>query len=90
MSKNEAPGVPLDSAIKKIDDFIEAARQHHARTGEWPPDPLLEEVAEMRRRVQAERDKNDGKGPDWYAELGKPRANGNGSGSKPGQDHPPA
>jgi hypothetical protein len=44
----------LRKARKDYDAFVERALQHHARTGEWPPDPLLDEVAEMRRRVAAE------------------------------------
>jgi hypothetical protein len=46
------------------DEFVQRALEHHARTGEWPPDPLLDEVAEMRRRVAAE----DGYGLRKYLE----------------------
>jgi hypothetical protein len=55
------------------------AREHHARTGEWPPDPLLDEVAEMRRRVLAEHGNDYQKVLEWYVELGKQRAAQNGS-----------
>jgi hypothetical protein len=51
--------------LKSVGDYIERARQHHARTGEWPPDPLLDEVDEMRRRVAAE----DGYGLRKFREL---------------------
>jgi hypothetical protein len=59
MSSNESQPDPLDDfepwkAGESHDEFVERARQHHARTGEWPPDPLLDEVAEMRRNVLAE------------------------------------
>lgn len=54
----EIPRPPLSDemkqTLKRVGDFIERAREHHARTGEWPPDPLLDEIDEMRRRVQAE------------------------------------
>jgi hypothetical protein len=61
------------------DAFVERAREHYARTGEWPPDPLLDEVAEMRRRVLAEHGNYYQKVLDWYAELGKNRAAHNGN-----------
>ena len=74
MSGKQPPRSPLDTrASKKVKDYIEAARQHHARTGEWPPDPLLDEVAEMRRQILAEHDNDYGKVLDWYVELGKQR-----------------
>lgn len=44
----------LRKARERYDDFVQRALEHHARTGEWPPDPLLDEVAEMRRNVLAE------------------------------------
>lgn len=59
MTNNESQPDPLDDfepwkAGEGHDEFVERARQHYARTGEWPPDPLLDEVAEMRRNVLAE------------------------------------
>ena len=44
----------LSKARERYDAFVERALEHHARTGEWLPDPLLDEVAEMRRNVLAE------------------------------------
>jgi hypothetical protein len=44
----------LRKAREHYDAFVQRALEHHARTGEWPPDPLLDEVAEMRRNVLAE------------------------------------
>ena len=44
----------LSKARERYDAFVERALEHHARTGEWLPDPLLDEVAEMRRSVLAE------------------------------------
>lgn len=55
----------LRRSMKAVRESIERAREHHARTGEWPPDPLLDEVAEMRRRVAAE----DGYGLRKFREL---------------------
>jgi hypothetical protein len=61
------------------DAFVERAREHHARTGEWPPDPLLDEVAEMRRRVLAEHGNDYQKVLEWYVQLGKERSGQNGA-----------
>lgn len=63
-------------------EFIERAREQHARTGEWPPDPLLDEVAEMRRRVLAEHGNDYQKMLDWYVHRGKQHAAQNGNGAK--------
>ena len=59
MNSNESQPDPLDAfepwkAGESHDEFVQRALEHHARTGEWPPDPLLDEVAEMRRNVLAE------------------------------------
>ncbi len=59
MNSNESQPDPLDAfepwkAGESHDEFMQRALEHHARTGEWPPDPLLDEVAEMRRSVLAE------------------------------------
>lgn len=61
------------------DAFVARAREYHARTGEWPPDPLLDEVAEMRRRVLARHGNDYQKVLEWYVELGKQRAAQNGT-----------
>ena len=58
-SNNQPQPDPLDDfepwqAGESHDAFVQRALEHHARTGEWPPDPLLDEVAEMRRSVLAE------------------------------------
>ena len=55
-------------AREEYDAFIEQARQHHARTGEWPPDPLLDEVAEMRRQIMAEHGNEWRKVLRWHVE----------------------
>ena len=65
-------------ALEEYDAFVAEALEHHARTGEWPPDPLLDEVAEMRRQILAEHDNDYSKVLDWYVELGKERASRNG------------
>lgn len=48
---------------RTVREFIEWAREHHARTGEWPPDPLLDEVEQVRREILAEN------GNDWQKVL---------------------
>lgn len=69
MKRAEEPGSALESAEemdrsaiaeagKVIDAHVERVRQYHAQHGVWPPDPLLDEVDEMRRRIMAEH-KND-------------------------------
>jgi hypothetical protein len=57
-------------SMKSVRDFIERAREHHARTGEWPPDPLLDEIDEMRRRVQAEHGNDPWKLLAYYNQAG--------------------
>jgi hypothetical protein len=87
MSSNERPpdsspeGVPgtvriplsneMKRTLKSVGDFIERAREHHARTGEWPPDPLLDEIDEMRRRVQAEHGNDPWKLLAYYNQAGR-------------------
>jgi hypothetical protein len=56
-------GFDLRKAREEYDAYVQRAREHHARTGEWPPDPLLDEVAEMRRKIMAEH------GNDWRKVL---------------------
>jgi hypothetical protein len=79
----EAPRPVLSEDIRNsmriVDEFIQDAREHHARTGEWPPDPLLDEVAEMRRRVLAEHENDFQKVMEWYVDLGKQHAAQNGT-----------
>jgi hypothetical protein len=65
--------------LKSVREFIERAREHHARTGEWPPDPLLDEVEEMRRRVEAEHGNDPRKVLEWYIQAGKRHITSNGS-----------
>jgi hypothetical protein len=61
----------LRKAREDYDAFVEHARQHHARTGEWPPDPLLDEVDEMRRRIMAEHGNDWRKVLRWHVEQDK-------------------
>jgi hypothetical protein len=76
---------PLSDEMKRtlqsIREFIEGAREHHARTGEWPPDPLLDEIDEMRRRVQAERGDDPWKLLKWYNQAGERQIAHNGGAS---------
>ncbi|HEX6371245.1 MAG TPA: hypothetical protein VF006_20170 [Longimicrobium sp.] len=64
----------LRKARERYDAFVERALEHHARTGEWPPDPLLDEVAEMRRSVLAEHGNDYHKLWEWYVELDRQAA----------------
>jgi hypothetical protein len=83
-SPESAPdGYDLRKAREEYDAFVAQALEHHARTGEWPPDPLLDEVAEMRRQILAEHDNDYNKVLDWYVELGKERAHTNGHPENP-------
>jgi hypothetical protein len=74
MIDNESQPNPLDEfepwrVGESHDSFVERARAHHARTGDWPPDPLLDEVAEMRRRVMAEHGNDYRKVLQWYVDM---------------------
>ena len=61
----------LREPLKEVRDFIERAREHHARTGQWPPDPLLDELEEQRRRVEAEHGNDPRKVLEWHIHAGK-------------------
>jgi hypothetical protein len=66
-------------ALEEYDEFVQRAIEFEAENGFWPPDPLLDEVAEMRRRVLAEHGNDYQKVLEWYVELGKQRAAQNGN-----------
>jgi hypothetical protein len=61
----------LREAREEYDAYVQRAREHHARTGEWPPDPLLDEVADMRRQIMAEHDNDWRKVLRWHIEQDK-------------------
>lgn len=44
-------------------EYVERATQYHAQHGVWPPDPLLDEVDDMRRQIMADH------GNDWRKVL---------------------
>jgi hypothetical protein len=67
----------LREAREEYDAYVQRAREHHARTGEWPPDPLLDEVAEMRRKVMVEHGNDWRKLLRWYIEQDKLNAEQN-------------
>jgi hypothetical protein len=71
MSEHTAPDPPREEDFRTVREYIEAARQYHARTGEWPPDPLLDEVDEMRRRIMAEHGNDWRKVVRWHVEQDK-------------------
>jgi hypothetical protein len=83
MSEHGSPGPPQVEDFPTIREFVEAAREYHEQTGVWPPDPLLDEVAEMRRQIMAEHDNDWRKVLDWYLELDKQRASTNGHPQSP-------
>lgn len=82
MSSNGVADEDLRDSLKAVREFIDAAREHHARTGEWPPDPLLDEIEEMRRRVEAEHGPDPRKVLEWYIQAGKRQAALNGVASE--------
>lgn len=86
----EIPRPPLSDEMKRtlksVGDFIERAREHHARTGEWPPDPLLDEIDEMRRRVQAEHGNDPWKLLAWYNQAGGQIDQNGGAPAEPSAD----
>lgn len=56
-------------------EYVERATQYHAQHGVWPPDPLLDEVDDMRRRIMAAHGIDWKKGLDHYVEVGKKHPN---------------
>jgi hypothetical protein len=67
----------LGKAREDYDSYVQRALEHHARTGEWPPDPLLDEVAEMRRRIMAEHGNDWRKVLRWHVEQDREYAQQN-------------
>ena len=55
------------------DAYVERAMQYHALHGVWPPDPLLDEVEEARRKIMAEHGNDWRKVLAWYGELDEQR-----------------
>jgi hypothetical protein len=90
----EIPRPPLSDemkqTLKRVGDFIKRAREHHARTGEWPPDPLLDEIDEMRRRVQAEHGNDPWKLLAYYNQAGSRLLGENGDASPAAPAEPSA
>jgi hypothetical protein len=83
MNNDESQPDPLDDfepwkAGESHDAFVQRAIAFEAKYGIWPPDPLLDEVAEMRRRVLAEHGNDYQNMLEWYVELGKQRVAHNG------------
>jgi hypothetical protein len=84
---SNADAFDLRKAREKYDDYVRSAMEHHAQTGEWPPDPLLDEVHEMRRRVEAEHGDDPRKVLEWYIEAGNRLVAQNGTGAKAEKQH---
>jgi hypothetical protein len=64
-------------------EYVERARQYHAHHGVWPPDPLLDEVADMRRQIMAENGNDWRKVLQWHVEQDKLYTQQNGGAVKP-------
>jgi hypothetical protein len=77
MSEHTSPDPPQEENFRTVREYIEAAGEYHARTGEWPPDPLLDEVAEMRRKVMAEHGNDWRNVLQWYLEQDRQYAEQN-------------
>lgn len=75
--------VDLRQAREDYDAFVARALEHHERTGEWLPDPLLDEIDEARRRIKARHGDDYRNVLDWYVHFGKQHAAQNGNGVKP-------
>lgn len=73
----------IKHSLQSVGDFIERALEHHARSGEWPPDPLLDEVDEMRQQVMARHGNDPRKVLEWYVERGHEQVLANSSSSHP-------
>lgn len=69
--------------------YVERARQYHARHGVWPPDPLLDEVDDMRRRIMAEHAHDWREVLQWHLDQDKLYAQQDGVGPKPECQDPP-
>jgi hypothetical protein len=71
------PGITeADAAsFRVIDEYVERAQQYHAEHGVWPPDPLLDEVDDMRRQIMAEHGNDWRKVLNYYVEIGKKNPN---------------
>jgi hypothetical protein len=83
------PGEDIHESLRVVRDFIERAREHHARTGEWPPDPLLDEMDEMRRRVQAAHGDDPWELLKWYNQAGTRQIDHGASASTAAPAEPP-
>jgi hypothetical protein len=58
----------LRQARENYDAFVQRAIEHHERTGEWPPDPILDEIDEIRREIMAEHGNDWRKVLQWHRE----------------------
>lgn len=67
-SDSSLNGFDVRKAREEYEAYVQHALEHHARTGEWPPDPLLDEVAEMRRKIMAEHGNDWRKVLQWHRE----------------------
>jgi hypothetical protein len=73
----------LAELCREYDEYVERARQYHAQHGEWPPDPLLDEVADMRRQIMAEHGNDWRRVLQWHVEQDKLYVQENGGAAKP-------
>jgi hypothetical protein len=68
---------------REYDEYVERARQYHAEHGVWPPDPLLDEVADMRRQIMAENGNDWRKVLQWHVEQDRLYGQRNGDSTTP-------
>jgi hypothetical protein len=66
-----ALGDDVRRSMKVVRESIEHDREHHARTGEWPSHPVLDEIDEIRREIMAEHGNDCGKVLQWHREQDK-------------------
>jgi hypothetical protein len=95
MNNDEARPDPLDDfepwkAGESHDAFVQRAIAFEAKHGVWPPDPLLDEVAEMRRAVLAEHGDDYRKLWAWYVEQDRQAAEQEANLNRAGKQKRPA
>lgn len=66
---SDEPAFDTAGFARESRDQIGRARQHYEQHGVWPPDPLLDEVYEVRRQIMAEHGNDWRKVLEHYVEL---------------------
>jgi hypothetical protein len=80
MSNERLPDPLRDDLTRRVDyrkmldeynEFVAQAIEYERETGEWPPDPLLDEIDEWRREIMAEQGNGYGRVLEYYRQLDK-------------------